>query len=100
MWKRVAKLCEWKRPRAPEVRLLFEDVRAASAVLSFLRDTRLGRIVPLALRERWAGEEDREVDRRERRTGQARPKNVSFLCFSFVFRLSYFIFFGGGFFLC
>ena len=46
LWKRVEKLCEWKGPPAPEVRLLFDDVRAAPAVLTFLRDTRVERIVP------------------------------------------------------
>ena len=55
MWRRIARrescggqiarLCEWKTPRAPAVRLMFDDVRAAPAVLSFLRDTRVGRIV-------------------------------------------------------
>ena len=52
-----------KEPKAPEVRLLFDDVRAAPAVLTFLRDTRVGRIVPQALRRRRAGEHSREVDR-------------------------------------
>ena len=51
LWKRVEKLWKWERPRAPEVRLLFDDVRAAPAVLTFLRDTRVGRIVPQALGE-------------------------------------------------
>ena len=51
-----------KGPRAPEVRLLFDGVRAAPAVLSFLRDTRIGRIVPQDLRRRRDGEESREVD--------------------------------------
>ena len=63
MWRRVAKLCEWERPRAPEVRRLFDEVRAAPAVLSFLRDKRVGRILPLALRERLAGEDGREDER-------------------------------------
>ena len=63
MWKRIAKMCEWKMPRAPAVRLMFDDVRAAPAVLSFLRETRVGRMVPLALREEWRGEDMvREVD--------------------------------------
>ena len=30
-------LCEWEGPRPPEVRLLLDDVRAALAVLIFLR---------------------------------------------------------------
>ena len=45
MWRGIARLYEWKTPRAPAVRLMFDDVRAAPAVLSFLRDTRVGRIV-------------------------------------------------------
>ena len=40
MWKRMEKMCEWKRKkmgewkrrRAPSVRLMFDDVRAAPAV--------------------------------------------------------------------
>ena len=63
LWKRVDKLCEQKKPRAPAVKLLFDDVRAAPAVLSFLQDTQIGRIVPQALRRRREGEDGREVDR-------------------------------------
>ena len=63
LWKRVGKLCEWKELRAPEVRLLFDDVQAAPAVLSFLRNTRIGRIAPQALRRRREGGLGREVDR-------------------------------------
>ena len=50
VWRRMERLCEWERPRAPAVRLMFEDVRAAPVVLSFLWDTRVGGVVPLALR--------------------------------------------------
>ena len=56
-------LCAWEEPRAREVRLLFEDIRAAPAVLIFLRNTRVGRIVPQALKRRRVGERGREVDR-------------------------------------
>ena len=63
LWKRAGRLCEWKEPRAPEVRLLFDDVQASPAVLIFLRDTRVGRIAPRALRGRRVGEDGREVDR-------------------------------------
>ena len=63
MWKRVEWLCDWEEPRAREVRLQFDDVRAALAVLTFLRDTRVGRIVPQALRRRREGERGGEVDR-------------------------------------
>ena len=52
LWKRVEKLCDWEEPRAREVRQLFDDVRAAPAVLTFLRDTRVGRTVPQAPRRR------------------------------------------------
>ena len=41
MWKDAGEACEWKHPRAPSVRLLW-DVRAAWAVLKFLRTTRVG----------------------------------------------------------
>ena len=56
MWRRIEKLCEWERPRAPSVRLMFDDVRAAPAVLSFLRDTRVGQMVSMHPR----GEEEEE----------------------------------------
>lgn len=48
MWERIGRLCEWERPRAPSVRRMFEDVRATPAVLSFLRDTRVGKMATLA----------------------------------------------------
>ena len=73
LWKRVRKLCEWKEPRAPEVRLLFDDVRAAPAVLTFLRDMQVGRTVPRALRRRRAGEDGREVDREGEEGGPGPP---------------------------
>ena len=41
----------------------FDDVRAALAVLTFLRDTRVGRIVPQALGRRREGDLGKEVDR-------------------------------------
>ena len=66
-------MCEWKRPRAPTVRLMFDDVRAAPAVLTFLRDTRVGVMVPLALRERWAGEGSREEGREGEEGGPGPP---------------------------
>ena len=74
MGKRIARLCEWERPRAPAVRLMFDDVHAAPAVLTFLRDTRVGRMVPLARREEWGGEyTSREVDREEGESGPGPP---------------------------
>ena len=50
MWKRIARLCEWETPRAPSVRLMFDDVRAAPAVLTSLRDTRMGKMISLVPR--------------------------------------------------
>ena len=55
--------CDWEEPRAREVRLLFDGVRDAPAVLTFLRDTRVGRIVPQALRRSEEGERGGEVDK-------------------------------------
>ena len=63
-WKKIEKMCEWETPRALAARLMFDDVRAALAVLTFLRDMQVGRMVPLALREEWRGEDiGREADR-------------------------------------
>ena len=76
-------MCEWRTPRAPAVRLMFDDVRAAPAVLSFLRDTRVGRMVPLALQEEWRGEDTgREVAREGEEDGPGPPRIFPF---SFVF---------------
>ena len=41
LWRDVGEACEWEHPRTPSVRLLW-DVRAAGAVLEFLRTTRVG----------------------------------------------------------
>lgn len=60
MWEGAERLCEWKRPRAPSVRAMFDDVRATPAVLTFLRDTRVGRMISMAPREGEGGEEDSE----------------------------------------
>ena len=57
-WKKTEKMCEWERQRAPSVRLMFNDVRAAPAVLSFLRDTRVARMISLAPRGEEGAEED------------------------------------------
>ena len=77
MWRRIERLCEWERPRTPSVRLMFEDVRAAPAVLSFLRDTRVGQMVSLGPRGE-EGEEDgndsgREDDESEGEEGGPGP---------------------------
>ena len=88
IWRRVERLCEWETPRAPAVRLMFDDVRATPAVLSFLQDTRVSRMVSLCPQGE-EGEEDREESRREliakgRRAGRDRLEGVSFLCLSFA----------------
>ena len=60
----VGKACEWKHPRAPTVRLLFRDERATPAVLQFLRDTKVGRVVTLPPRKEegeWEGLEETEL---------------------------------------
>ena len=71
LWKRIARMCKWERPRAPAVGLI-DDVRAAP-VLTFLRDTRVGRMVPLALREEWRGEDIGREAEREGGEGGPRP---------------------------
>ena len=73
MWRKVEKLCEWEGPRPPEVRLIFDDVRAAPAVLTFLRDTRIGKIVPQVLRRRREGESGRKVDKEGEEDGPGPP---------------------------
>ena len=55
------------------MRLLFDDIRAAPAVLTFLQDTRVERVVPQGLRRRREGERGgeaaREGERDEREPG-------------------------------
>ena len=63
MWKRIERLCEWERPRATAVRLI-DDVRAAPAVISFLGDIRVGKIISLASR-REVEDEDSESEGEE-----------------------------------
>ena len=41
LWKDIGEACRWERPRAPSVRYLWEG-KATSAVLEFLRTTRMG----------------------------------------------------------
>ena len=57
---------------------MFDDVRAAPAVLAFPRDTRVGKIVPQALRRRREGEDGMEVDRKGEEAGRGHLKNFSF----------------------
>ena len=44
----MRKACGWKHPRAPSVWTLFQDDRGTPTVLSFLRETRVGKMVCLA----------------------------------------------------
>ena len=53
LWEEVGMACGRKRPSAPVVRLLWDD-RVVEAVLSYLRDTTVGRPVTV----RRAPEED------------------------------------------
>ena len=69
----LRRLCEWERPRAPEVRLLFDDVRATPAVLTSLQDMRVGKIVPHALKRRREGEDGRKVVREGEEGGPGLP---------------------------
>ena len=58
---------------APSVRVMFGDKRAAPAVLTFLRDTRVGRMVSVASAPRgdewWGKEEDDGSEGEERGPG-------------------------------
>ena len=61
MWKRIGRLCEKRGPVTTSVRAMFGDQRATPAVLTFLRDTRVGRMVSGTPRgEEWGEEEDSE----------------------------------------
>ena len=48
MWKSIGKACEREHPRAPSVRLLFQVDRATPAVLTFLVEAKVGKMVSLA----------------------------------------------------
>ena len=61
----------WRHPRAHSVRVLFQNDKATPAVPTYLRETKVGRVVSLA-----SLEEEREIEkivrtvwRRERRAG-------------------------------
>ena len=60
-------MCDWERPRAPSVRLMFDDVQAAPAVLTFLWDTRVGRMISLVPRGGERADEDTESEGEEGR---------------------------------
>ena len=75
--KTVGKTCEWKHPLAPTVRLLSRDERAALAVLQFLRDTKVGRMVALPPREEegdWEGLKEEARECVAKRVGQGHPR--------------------------
>ena len=82
MRRRIGRLCEWERPRAPSVLLMFNDVWASPAILTFLRNTRMGQMISLRPR----GEEGRRrrataegrTRVRVRRAGRARLETVPF----------------------
>ena len=68
-----------ERTVAPSVPAMFDGPRATSAVLTLLRDTRVGRIISLAPRgDEGEGEDSEGV------AGWVRLENVRFLCLSFV----------------
>jgi hypothetical protein len=69
---------------APLVRVIFRDRRATPAVLTFLRDTRVGGMISLAPRGRIGGRGRRTARARGRRAGRARLE----CAFSLVFPLS------------
>ena len=87
MWKRIRRLCEKRGPVAPSVRAMFGDSRAAPAVLTFLRDTRVGKMASLSPRgQNWReGERDSQSEGEE--AGPGPPQNVPF--FSFLFLSSF-----------
>ena len=75
----------------PSGRAMFGDGRATPAVLTFLRDTRVGRMASLAPREEeWWGEEENSESEGEE-GGPGPPYNVFFPCpssvLSFLFNL-------------
>lgn len=47
MWGDIESCCEYKHLGAPIVALIFDKERATRAVLSFLRDTKVGQMVTL-----------------------------------------------------
>ena len=101
LWQRVERGCERGGPRAPSVRLLSWDVRAAPAVLEFLGDSGVGwmpgRVLlaggPDVDEEEmdevvlWAPEEEEgtRISESEGGMGQAHPSSMLSPLFSFVF---------------
>ena len=60
LWKDVGKRCGRKNRRTPRIALLFDDERATKAVLSFLRRTKVWRMVTIPPRDIELGEENEE----------------------------------------
>ena len=58
-------MCKRRGPVVPSVRAVFGDSRATPAVLTFLRDTRVGKMVSLAPWDEWREEEDSESEGEE-----------------------------------
>ena len=83
MWKEIGKACEWKHPRTPSVRLLW-DGRTTEGVLEILRTTRVGCIGA----ERAPPEEEGGTVRERGRSGPP----LDCFAFSFVFPLLLFSF--------
>ena len=57
MWKRTRRLCERRGLVAPSVRVMLGDSRATPAVLTFLGDTRMGKMVSLVSPGQFRGED-------------------------------------------
>ena len=79
MCKAIGKGCEWKHPRTPSVRLLWDE--RVEAVSEFLRTTRVG------CTGTEGGTPEEEGEDSENEAGLDPPYVVSFLCLSFVFPL-------------
>ena len=73
MWRWIEKLCEKRGPVAPPVRAMLEDPRATPAVLSFLRDTRVGRMTSLGPLGEEGDEEEGEVESEGEEAGPGPP---------------------------
>ena len=59
LWKDIGRAWEWKHPRAPAVRWLWDE-RATKAVTFFLESTRVGEVVDL--RRLWEDKEESESE--------------------------------------
>ena len=73
MWKRIGRLCEKRGPVTPSVRAMFGDQRATPEVLTFLRDTRVGKMISLAPRGENLWEEEEGSSESEGEEGGPGP---------------------------